>query len=136
MSAMSKVNDDELMAIREQRRIAIQKQLEEQAAAQANAEIEAQHEAQENQQIDTLIRQILTNEARSRLKNLTYRCYKSQSIKKSLISLHQNSNLPPMSDDQLKSLPNNPRAAIVRQLEESEKVLRMSKNKPAAKKIR
>ena len=43
---MSKVNDDELMAIREQRRIAIQKQLEEQAAAQANAEIEAQHEAQ------------------------------------------------------------------------------------------
>ena len=56
---MSKVNDDELMAIREQRRIAIQKQLEEQAGT-ANAEIEAQHEAQENQQID-VIRQILTN---------------------------------------------------------------------------
>ena len=54
------------------------KQLEEQAAAQANAEIEAQHEAQENQQIDTLIRQILTNEARSRLTRiLADRCYKS-----------------------------------------------------------
>ena len=30
-------------------------------------------------------------------------------------------------------LPNNPRAAIVRQLEESEKVLEMSKNKTSSK---
>ena len=106
MSAMSRVNDDELMAIREQRRIAIQKQLEEQAAAQANAEIEAQHEAQENQQIDTLIRQILTNEARSRLTRISLTdATRAQSIKKSLISLHQNGKFtPPMSDDQLKSL--------------------------------
>ena len=106
MSAMSKVNDDELMAIREQRRIAIQKQLEEQAAAQANAEIEAQHEAQENQQIDGLIRQILTNEARSRLTRISLTdTTRAQLIKKSLISLHQNGKFTaPMSDDQLKAL--------------------------------
>ena len=74
--------------------------------AQANAEIEAQHEAQENQQIDTLIRQILTNEARSRLTRISLTdATRAQSIKKSLISLHQNGKFtPPMSDDQLKAL--------------------------------
>ena len=42
-----------------------------------------------------------------------------------------------MSDSNLKSLlASQSRAAVMRQLEESEKVLEMSRNKPAAKKIR
>ena len=54
-----------------------------------------------------------------------------------IINLHENNKfVPPMNDEMLKSiLASQSKSAIMRQLEESEKVLEMSKNKPAARKF-
>ncbi|MBT5121566.1 MAG: hypothetical protein HOM38_02435, partial [Euryarchaeota archaeon] len=64
---MSTSHDDELTMLREQRRAALQQQLEAQASQQADAEVKAQQAHMEAAQLDAAMRTLLTNDARSRL---------------------------------------------------------------------
>ena len=135
---MSASGEDQLAALREQRRLELQKQFESQAMAQADAEIDSQMKNAESIAVSNAMKQLLTSEARSRIARISLATHAAESIRKMIINLHENNKfVPPMNDEMLKSiLASQSRAAIMRQLEESEKVLEMSKNKPAAKKIR
>ena len=66
VASMSTSHDDELNMLREQRRAALQQQLEAQAAQQADAEVQAQQAQVQAAQLDGAMRTLLSNEARSR----------------------------------------------------------------------
>ena len=103
---MSTSQDDELALLREQRRIALQQQLEAQASQQADAEVKAQQAQMEAAQLDGAMRTLLSNEARSRLATVALaKPARASSIKQSIVQLHSQGKFqPPMSDDQLKQL--------------------------------
>ena len=103
---MSTSQDDELNMIREQRRAALQQQLEAQASQQADAEVKAQQAQVEAAQIDGAMRTLLTNDARARIATLALATpARAASIKQSILKLHQEGKFSaPMSDDQLKQL--------------------------------
>ena len=133
---MSASGDDQLAALREQRRLELQKQLEVQAKAQADAEIESQIKDAEDLAVSNAMKKLLTSDARSRITRISLaNPERAESIKQMIITMYQEQKFtPPMSDSNLKSLlASQSRAAVMRQLEESEKVLEMSRNKPAAK---
>lgn len=103
---MVSTQDDELNLLREQRRAALQKQLEQQAAQQADAEIKA-HEAQKiSQGLNATMKKILSPEARSRLKTIELATpERAERIKQTIVQLHNQGKIPQiMSDDQLKTL--------------------------------
>ena len=58
---MSTSHDDELNMLREQRRAALQQQLEAQAAQQADAEVQAQQAQVQAAQLDGAMRTLLSN---------------------------------------------------------------------------
>ena len=103
---MSANGSDELSALREQRRIALQQQFEEQAKVQADAEIETQRQQIESQSINKALKHLLTSEARSRIARISLATpERADSIKKLIISMHENNQFsPPMTDEILKSM--------------------------------
>ena len=103
---MSASGDDQLSALREQRRLELQAQLESQAKAQADAEIETQRINAENQAVSNAMKHLLTNEARARIARISLANNKrADDIKKTIINLHNNHKFtPPMTDEMLKSL--------------------------------
>jgi programmed cell death protein 5 len=103
---MTTSHDDELNMLREQRRAALQQQLEAQASKQADAEVKAQQAHMEASQLDSAMRTLLTNDARSRLATLALATpARASTIKQSILQLHQQGKFTaPMSDEQLKQL--------------------------------
>ncbi|MFL2969367.1 MAG: DNA-binding protein [Candidatus Poseidoniaceae archaeon] len=103
---MSTSHDDELNMLREQRRAALQQQLEAQAAQQADAEVQAQQAQVQAAQLDGAMRTLLSNEARSRLATVALATpARAASIKQNIVQLHSQGKFQaPMSDDQLKQL--------------------------------
>ena len=103
---MSASGDDQLAAIREQRRLELQKQFESQAQAQVDAEIESQVQAQEQQALDLAMKTILTPDARSRLANISLvDSTKADVLKRQLVGLHEQQKISiPVNDDQLKRI--------------------------------
>ena len=103
---MSTSHDDELNMLREQRRAALQQQLEAQAAQQADAEVQAQQAQVQAAQLDGAMRTLLSNDARSRLATVALATpARATSIKQNIIQLHSQGKFQaPMSDDQLKQL--------------------------------
>lgn len=98
--------DDELTMLREQRRIALQQQLEQQAATQADAEIQAQADAQTAAQLDQAMKTILTPDARSRLASLNLvNPEMSTAVKNHLATLAGGNQIStPVNDEQLKRI--------------------------------
>ena len=103
---MSASGDDQLAAIREQRRLELQKQFESQAQAQVDAEIESQRKNAESQAVSNAMNQLLTSEARARIARISLATpERAESIRKLILELHQNQKFtPPMNDDTLKSI--------------------------------
>ena len=103
---MSASGDDQLAAIREQRRLELQKQFESQAQAQADAEIESQRKNAESQAVSNAMKQLLTSEARARIARISLATpERADSIRKLILELNQNQKFtPPMNDDTLKSI--------------------------------
>jgi|TARA_X000000368_G_C22737100_1_gene582117 programmed cell death protein 5 len=103
---MSANGSDELSALREQRRIALQQQLEEQAKVQADAEMETQRQQLESQSINKAMKQLLTSEARSRITRISLATpERAESIKKLILSMHESNQFTtPMTDETLKSV--------------------------------
>ena len=103
---MSASGDDQLAAIREQRRLELQKQFESQAQAQADAEIESQRKNAESQAVSNAMKQLLTSEARARIARISLTTpERAESIRKLILELNQNQKFtPPMNDDTLKSI--------------------------------
>jgi DNA-binding TFAR19-related protein (PDSD5 family) len=104
--SMSTSQDDELNMLREQRRAALQQQLEAQASQQADAEVQQQQAQMEAAQLDGAMRNLLSNDARSRLATLSLATpARAASIKNSILQLHQQGKFTaPMSDEELKQL--------------------------------
>ena len=103
---MSASGDDQLAAIREQRRLELQKQFESQAQAQVDAEIESQRKNAESQAVSNAMKQLLTSEARARIARISLATpERAESIRKLILELNQNQKFtPPMNDDTLKSI--------------------------------
>ena len=103
---MSASGDEQLAALREQRRLELQRQLESQAQAQAEAEIESQRKSAESQAVSNAMKQLLTSEARARIARISLATpQRAESIRKSIIELKNNNKfVPPMNDETLKSI--------------------------------
>ena len=106
VASMVSTQDDELNLIREQRKLALQKQLEQQAAQQADAEVKAQEAQRVSQSLDAAMKTLLTPEARSRLRAISLaKPARAEAIKQAIVQLHGNGTLQtPMNDEQLKQL--------------------------------
>ena len=91
---MSANGSDELSALREQRRLALQQQFEEQAKVQADAEIETQRQQIESQSINKALKHLLTSEARSRIARISLATpERADSIKKLIICIARGARL-------------------------------------------
>ena len=103
---MSASGDKQLAALREQRRLELQRQLESQAHAQAEAEIESQRKNAESQAVSNAMKQLLTSEARARIARISLATpERAESIRKLIIDLKNNNKfVPPMNDEMLKSI--------------------------------
>jgi len=103
---MSASGDEQLAALREQRRLELQRQLESQAQAQAEAEIESQRKSAESQAVSNAMKQLLTSEARARIARISLATpQRAESIRKLIIELKNNNKfVPPMNDETLKSI--------------------------------
>tara|TARA_B100000927_G_scaffold79060_1_gene63123 strand:+ start:792 stop:1151 length:360 start_codon:yes stop_codon:yes gene_type:complete len=103
---MSASGDEQLAALREQRRLELQRQLESQAQAQAEAEIESQRKSAESQAVSNAMKQLLTSDARARIARISLATpERAESIRKLIIELKNNNKfVPPMNDETLKSI--------------------------------
>ncbi len=103
---MSASGDEQLAALREQRRLELQRQLESQAQAQAEAEIESQRKSAESQAVSNAMKQLLTSDARARIARISLATpERAESIRKLIIELKNNNKfIPPMNDETLKSI--------------------------------
>ncbi|MCH1537949.1 MAG: hypothetical protein L7S48_06030 [Candidatus Poseidonia sp.] len=101
---MAANQEDELAAIRAQRLQQMQEQLQEQAMQQFQAEEVAHAEAQSVAQIDGILRQALTSDARARITRISMvEPKRAHALKETLALMHQNGQLnTPMSDASLK----------------------------------
>ena len=106
VSIMAATQDDELSLLREQRRLELQKQLQQQATAQADAEIKAHHAQVEEQNVNTVIKTILSPEARSRLATIAMATpQRADSIRVALIKMNDEGRIQgTLNDDQFKQL--------------------------------
>ena len=103
---MAAPQDNELSLLREQRRLELQKQLQQQATAQADAEIKA-HQAQLNEQnINNVLKTILSPEARSRLATIAMATpQRADSIRVALIKMNDEGRIQGiLNDEQFKQL--------------------------------
>ena len=104
VSMMAATQDDELSLLREQRRLELQKQLQQQATAQADAEIKA-HQAQvDEQNISAVIKTILSPEARSRLATIAMATpQRADSIRVALMKMNDEGRIQgTINDEQFK----------------------------------
>ena len=103
---MSASGDEQLAALREQRRLELQRQLESQAQAQVESEIESQRKTAESQAVSNAMKQLLTSDARARIARISLATpERAESIRKFIIELDNNKKfVPPMNDDTLKSI--------------------------------
>jgi len=103
---MSVNSDDQLTALREQRRLDLQKQIEAQAKQQAEAEFASHQKDVETKAVNTAMKQLLTSEARSRIARISLATpERAESIRKTILTMHQNNQFqPPMSDESLKAM--------------------------------
>ena len=103
---MSASGDEQLAALREQRRLELQRQLESQAQAQVESEIETQRKTAESQAVSNAMKQLLTSDARARIARISLATpERAESIRKFIIELDNNKKfVPPMNDDTLKSI--------------------------------
>ena len=103
---MSASGDEQLAALREQRRLELQRQLESQAQAQAEAEIESQRKSAESEAVSNAMKQLLTSDARARIARISLATpERAESIRKLIIELKNNNKfVPPMNDETLKSI--------------------------------
>ena len=101
---MSASGDDQLAALREQRRMELQRQLESQA--QAEAEMETHRKNAESQAVSNAMKQLLTSEARARLARISLATpERAEAIRRMVIELNNNNKfVPPMNDEKLKSI--------------------------------
>jgi programmed cell death protein 5 len=106
VSIMAATQDDELSLLREQRRLELQKQLQHQATAQADAEIKAHHAQVEEQNINTVIKTILSPEARSRLATIAMATpQRADSIRVALMKMNEEGRIQgTLNDEQFKQL--------------------------------
>jgi programmed cell death protein 5 len=103
---MVSTQDNELNQLREQRRMALQQQFEQQAAHQADAEVQAQEAQRVSQNLDASMKTLLTPEARSRISTIALATpERAEMIKQSIVQLHSQGKLNAvMNDEQLKQL--------------------------------
>mgnify|MGYP006154355483 CR=1 FL=1 len=103
---MASTQDNELNQLREQRRMALQQQLEQQAAHQADAEVKAQEAHIVSQNLDAAMKNLLTPDARSRLSAISLATpERAQTIKQTIVKLNAEGKLNAMmNDEQLKQL--------------------------------
>lgn len=106
VSIMAATQDDELSLLREQRRLELQKQLQHQATAQADAEIKAHHAQVEEQNISTVLKTILSPEARSRLATIAMATpQRADSIRVALMKMNEEGRIQGiLNDEQFKQL--------------------------------
>ena len=87
---MSASKDDELAMLRHQRKLELQKKMEEQATKQVEAEFAEQQKQIENTAIDSAMKKLLTPDARSRLATISLATpERSSQIKHSIIHLYE-----------------------------------------------
>tara|TARA_B100001113_G_C21001572_1_gene575146 strand:+ start:592 stop:951 length:360 start_codon:yes stop_codon:yes gene_type:complete len=103
---MSASGDEQLAALREQRRVELQRQLESQAQAQADAEIDTHLKNVESQAVSDAMKKLLTSEARARLARISLATpERAEAIRRLVIELNNNNDfIPPMNDEKLKSI--------------------------------
>lgn len=103
---MSASGDEQLAALREKRRLELQRQLESQVQAQAEAEIESHRKNAESQAVSNAMKQLLTSDARARIARISLATpERAESIRKLIIELDSNNKfVPPMNDETLKSI--------------------------------
>mgnify|MGYP002173729741 FL=1 len=103
---MVSTQDNELNQLREQRRMALQQQLEQQAAQQANAEVQAQEAQLVTQNLDAAMKNLVSPEARSRISAIALATpERAEMIKQTIVQLHSQGKLNTiMNDEQLKQL--------------------------------
>jgi DNA-binding TFAR19-related protein (PDSD5 family) len=103
---MVTTQDNELSLLREQRRLELQNQLQQQASAQADAEIKA-HQAQvDEQNISNILKTILSPEARSRLATIAMATpQRADSIRVALMKMNEEGRIQgTINDEQFKQL--------------------------------
>jgi len=103
---MASTQDNELNQLREQRRAALQQQLEQQASQQADAEIKAQEAQRVSQNLDAAMKTLVSPEARSRISAIALATpERAEIIKQTIVQLHNQGKLDTvMNDEQLKQL--------------------------------
>lgn len=106
VSIMAATQDNELTLLREQRRLELQKQLQQQATAQADAEIKAHQTQVDMQNINAVIKTILSPEARSRLATIAMATpQRADSIRVALIKMNDEGRIQgTLNDEQFKQL--------------------------------
>lgn len=106
VSIMAATQDDELTLLREQRRLELQKQLQQQATAQADAEIKAHQTQVDMQNTNAVIKTILSPEARSRLATIAMATpQRADSIRVALIKMNDEGRIQgTLNDEQFKQL--------------------------------
>ena len=103
---MSVNDDDQLSALRAQRRKELQEQIENQVNLQTEAELENHKKQLESQALTNSMKRLLSGEARERIARISLATpQRAESIKKMIVSMFENKEFnPPMSDQSLKSL--------------------------------
>ena len=106
VSIMAATQDNELSLIREQRRLELQNQLQQQATAQADAEIKAHQTQVDVQNTNAVIKTILSPEARSRLATIAMATpQRADSIRVALIKMNDEGRIQgTLNDEQFKQL--------------------------------
>ena len=106
VSIMAATQDNELTLLREQRRLELQNQLQQQATAQADAEIKAHQTQVDVQNTNAVIKTILSPEARSRLATIAMATpQRADSIRVALIKMNDEGRIQgTLNDEQFKQL--------------------------------
>ena len=103
---MASTQDNELSLLREQRHLELQKQLQQQASAQVDAEMKAHQSQVAEQNINSVIKSILSPEARSRLATIAMATpQRADSIRVALMKMNEEGRIQgTINDEQFKQL--------------------------------
>ena len=103
---MAAGSDNELERLRAARMAEMQSQIEAQAAAQVESQLEAEAANRERAQVDMMMKQVLTPDARSRLANLSLVDESTaMKVKTHLADLSESKIIAiPVTDEQLKNI--------------------------------
>ena len=103
---MSSSSDDELEFLRQQRRLQLQQEIQQQAITREQEEFTQQSQIEAKEKIDAFLKIHLTSEAKTRLTQLSLaKPEKTEELKLKLVDLIQKGSLTtPVDDAQFKSL--------------------------------